>query len=485
MVGSVPLNVLVIEDDADAQSNLVDILELDGYSTCTAGTAAEALDRNNWQSLFAIILDRKLPDGTAEELLPRLREFAPDAAVIIVTGFGDLGGAIAALRQGAADYILKPIDPDTIRARLSLLASHRRVTAALGQSEAALGALLEAAPCMIIILRNDFSIVHFSPFAEQLTGYAQAEVLERDYLALFIRDLGMRQTVAHEVRITLAGAPASAFEYPIRRRDGSMVWMMWNAKRLDDYKGRPAVLIVGQDITPLKEAQRKLLQSERLAAIGEMVTGLAHESRNALQRSQACLEMLALDLSDRPDALDLIGRIQKAQDHLHHLYEEVRGFAAPIHVKRRTCDLRTVLQETWEHLTVLRKERDARLDFEPSVTDLRCQADPLALEQVFRNILENSLSACEDPVRINVHCSECLLDFQPALRISLADNGPGLTYEQRTRIFEPFFTTKTSGTGLGMAIARRIVEAHGGSLSVGTDWSPGAEIVIILPCGSP
>src|SRR6516164_5590087 len=95
---SEPLDVLVIEDDADARENLRDILELDCYGVVTAGTAAEAFARDDWPRFSAIILDRRLPDATAEQILPRLRSAAPEAAVIVVTGYADLHGAIVALR---------------------------------------------------------------------------------------------------------------------------------------------------------------------------------------------------------------------------------------------------------------------------------------------------------------------------------------------------------------------------------------------------
>jgi signal transduction histidine kinase len=80
-----------------------------------------------------------------------------------------------------------------------------------------------------------------------------------------------------------------------------------------------------------------------------------------------------------------------------------------------------------------------------------------------------------------VRCTEARLGDRPALCVAVRDNGPGLNAEQRRRIFEPFFTTKTKGTGLGMAIAKRIVEAHGGRLAVGTGTGPGAEIILTLP----
>jgi DNA-binding response OmpR family regulator len=236
-----PLHILVIDDDADTRANLTDILELDTYRVECAGTVAEALSRDNWTQLSAILLDRKLPDGSAEELLPRLRKLAPQAAVLIVTGYADVQGAVAAIRLGAADYILKPIDPDELRNRLGRIAEHRRA-------------------------------------------------------------------------------------------------------ELD-----------------LKRAQEQLLQSERLAAIGQMMTGLAHESGNALARSQSCLEMLAWEVEDRPEALNLIERIQKAQDHLKQLYEEVRGYAAPLKLDRADWQVSMVWRQAWENLALIRRGRDASL----------------------------------------------------------------------------------------------------------------------------
>src|SRR5947209_20461003 len=166
-----PLRVLVVDDDPDTRANLCDILELDDYEVEKAGSVAEVLSRNSWSGLAAILLDRKLPDGTAEELLPQLRRLAPDTAVLIVTGYADLQGAIAALRQGAADYILKPINPEALRASLARVAEHQRLTAARDRSEAAFRTLVEAAPSFIAILRPDASVVYFNRFAEELTGF--------------------------------------------------------------------------------------------------------------------------------------------------------------------------------------------------------------------------------------------------------------------------------------------------------------------------
>jgi PAS domain S-box-containing protein len=476
-----PLEILVVEDEPEARANLRDILELDGHRIAEAGSAAEALAGRDWAALDVVILDRQLPDATAETLLPRLRARAPGVDIVVVTGHGDLQGAIAALRQGADDYILKPLNVDMLNASLARLAERRRLTREKARSEANFRHLVGAADCLILILRPDRTVAYLSPFAERLTGYAAAEALGRDFFELFVAE-GRREAALAEFARILRGAETHGFEAAIRARDGSPHWAVFNARLLPDYDGAPAVLAVGQDITGLKQAQERAVQSERLAAIGQMVAGLAHESRNALQRSQACLEMLRFEVEDRPRALDLIGRLQAAQDHLHCLYEDVRGYAAPIQLDRRPVRVDEVWREAWANADHARDGKDASLrERSAGGLNLVVNADPFRLGQVFRNIFENAIAACEPPVEVALRAEEAALDGRPALAVRVRDNGPGLTPEARAKLFEPFFTTKTRGTGLGLSIARRIVEAHGGTIAASDRPGPGAEFLITLP----
>lgn len=235
----------------------------------------------------------------------------------------------------------------------------------------------------------------------------------------------------------------------------------------------------------LAEQQQRLLQSERLAAIGEMVAGLAHESRNALQRTQACLTMLARRVEDRPKAMDLVHRIQQAQDDLALLYDRVRQYAGPVHLERQWLQLDELLEQVWNDLGVVRQNREAVLRI-ATPSDSNCFADRIALRQVFHNVLENSLAACSDPVDIRITCQDVRVEGHPALRISIRDNGPGFRVNDRARLFEAFFTTKTRGTGLGLAISKRLIEAHGGEIRAQDHAVPnetGAEIMITLPRG--
>ncbi len=307
-------------------------------------------------------------------------------------------------------------------------------------------------------------------------------------------------------------------EYRLALPDGRERWIWDRGFAVRDEQGR-LLRIAGlaEDVTAQRQAQERRVATERLAAIGEAMTGLAHESRNALQRSQSVLEMLARRVQDRTEALELIGELQRAQYYLRDLFEQVRNFAAPPVLRRVSADLAALARQTWNDLLATRNGCPARLLIEGPGPAPTCTVDPNAMQQVFRNIFENALDAAagsasaaagnqpqggcsEAPLGreqlagtpaplANQAGAEAVVHFswtavehagRPAWRLSIRDEGPGLSSEQAQHIFDPFFTTKVRGTGLGMAIARRLVEAHQGVISVG-EQGPGAEIIIILP----
>lgn len=360
--------VLLIEDDDDARANLVDILEIDGFDVVEAGTAAAAQQRTDWRDISIILLDRKLPDGNALDLLPWIHSVAPEATTVVITAYADLDGAIVALRNGAADYILKPINADALRAALVRIVDRIKIQRALRESE-----------------------------------------------------------------------------------------------------------------IQLEEERRRALQNERLAAIGETMAGLIHEGRNALQRSKACLEMLALDVQDRPKALDLVVRTQRAQEDLHQLYEEVRQYAAPINLRHQLCDLSSIWREAWQDLSQSHESKRLSLDEKISAGDLYADVDRFAIGQVCRNIFENAIAASPIGGTILICADETEIATRPAITICVQDQGPGLDDQQLQNVFKAFYTTKTKGTGLGMAIVQRIVTSHGGQITAGNALQGGAKIEVTLP----
>ena len=363
------------------------------------------------------------------------------------------------------------------------ITERKHAEAALRRERDFAESLIDTAQVVVLVLDTSGRVVRVNRFLGQVAGFESDEVRGADWFERFVpaRD----QARAREAFGRATGeAKASRITHSIRTKDGGEREIEWAHRVLDGHPDEGRVLAIGHDITALKEAQRRAVQAERLAAIGQMVTGLAHESRNALQRSQACLEMLGFRLEGRPEALDLVAGIQDAQDDLQRLYEEVRCYAAPIHLDRRDCRLRDVLLEAWDQLEVTRKHRDARI-VEHGPTGAQCAGDRSRLIQVFRNVLDNALAACHDPVVIDVEWTLRRDVDRSEVVVAVRDNGPGLDSDQRRNLFEPFFTTKTQGTGLGMAIARRIIEAHEGTISLGGDDLGGAEIVITLPrsCG--
>jgi PAS domain S-box-containing protein len=361
------------------------------------------------------------------------------------------------------------------------LSERKQAESALRREKEFAESLIEAAPTIVLVLDTTGRIIRCNPYLERVTGYRAEEMLGEDWFTMFLPESD-RDNLRRLFNAMVSGLDATTRTNSIVTRDGRKRRIEWRNRTLKtDLGDTIGVLAIGHDISELQEAQQKALRSERLAAIGQMVTGLAHESGNALQRSQACLEMLAIKVEDRPEALDLVGRIQDAQDRLHKLYNEVRQYAGPIVLKRESVRLRDIVQRAWRHLEPSRLGRITRLYGECLQAEDICLVDPDAVEQVFQNIFDNSLAACPDPVEIVVTRSDGMIHGQPAVEVAVQDNGPGLDSEQRSKIFEPFYTTETRGTGLGMAISKRIVEAHGGEIRVGRDCARGAEIVITLP----
>ena len=239
-----------------------------------------------------------------------------------------------------------------------------------------------------------------------------------------------------------------------------------------------------QDVTDRKEAERRLVQNERLAVLGEAMARLAHESRNSLQRIQIAVETARLASENGGPLTEQLTAIEKASDGLDALLEEVRNYAAPLQLNKTECSLPAIWREAWQATSAVRAGRAVKLTESLDNDDLPCRLDRFRLGQVFRNLYENSLAACSDPVEISIRASEqhpSSADGPPHWDVVYCDNGPGMTAEQAARVFEPFYTTRTRGTGLGMAIAHRIMEAHGGSISVTPPRGSGAEFRIRIP----
>ncbi|KLU05242.1 two-component signal transduction [Rhodopirellula islandica] len=469
------LTILLVEDDPDSLANMIDILEMDGHEIRVAGSFAEILDAGVDPAIELAILDRRLPDGQVEDHLAGLTEQLPNAEFIIVTGFANMEGTIASFKQGVTDYLLKPVHPDVIRQSVARIAKHKRVEAELQREQRFANQILETTEALIVVLDLDGRVVHFNKQFSVVTGWKLEELVHQDYIRHCIPP-AERERVSEVFRNSVGGGRVSGFRNGILTKDGRVRQIRWSDSALEDADDQIESLIaIGIDVTDMVEAQEAAARDHRLAAIGQTVAGLAHESRNALHRINASVELLRLDVPPQTDMREEIESIARASNELGTTLEEVREFAAPIRLHLENASLPFIWRRVWAYLAKSRGVRDAELN--ETLCDCECPVvvDVLRMEQVFRNLFENSLAACQDPVRIQLQCrcdgsGNVLLDFE--------DNGPGLSPEQRQMVFEPFFTTKVKGTGLGMSIVQRIVHAHGGVIQIAEPKQCGARFVI-------
>jgi len=501
------VNILLVDDQPGKLLSYQAILGDLGENLLMAQSGREALQTLLKEECALILLDVVMPemDGFEIAAMIRQRPRLERTPIIFVTSYSTSDvDRLKGYELGAVDYVFAPIVPEIMRAKVAAFVELYRIRRELAQTNSQLRAEIaertraeellrqseERFRLMvdnitdygIFMLDREGRVSTWNPGAARLTGYAADEIIGRHFSTFYPAEDVARGKPEMELRTLEAEGRFEEEGWRVRK-DGTQYW----SNVLIAAVRSPAGAIVGyakltRDLTDRKRAQEKAMQTERLAAIGEMVAGLAHESRNALQQIQASVEMLARRVKSR-DEVSLVVEIQRAHDRIHDLLEAVRGYAAPLNLNLEDHDLAQLWQEAWHQLSAKRQGRDVEFLADTGDLDLRCRVDAFPIERLFRNILENSLAACHDPARISIECAAAEVNGQSAVRLRFTDNGVGLTAEQRQRIFEPFFTTKTMGTGLCMAIARRIVLAHGGQISVADNPPPGATIEVILPRG--
>ncbi|WDQ17185.1 ATP-binding protein [Rhodopirellula sp. P2] len=469
-------HILVIEDDADSAESLSDVLSIGGFDVTTTGCVHEALEALGKQRFGLILTDRRLPDGLIEDRLQELLVASAKTPVIVVTGYSDLQAAIDAFRQGISDYVIKPIIPEDLIATARRILDRQILEQQFQKEHAFAERLQTTAEAVILVLDFDGQVIHFNRFLTELTGWSQEELIGENWLekCVFPEDL---QRVGQLFETTVRLGASRGFTNRIHCKNGEAREIRWSNSKLQDDDGRAQyILSIGIDVSDLSEANQRVVRAERLAAIGETVAALAHESRNAIQRIKAASEVLAMNVHGNADSEEEVTAIQRAASDLATLLESVRAYAAPIQTELQSVDLRDVWRRAWRDLKSKREHRDAELIEETTDCVHPAIVDVCRMEQVFRNLFLNALEATEGPVRIDIHC-ECTSD---QVCLNVTDNGPGLNPEQTTHLFEPFYTTKPTGTGLGMPICQRIIEAHGGTITALTQGA-GTRIQICMP----
>lgn len=233
----------------------------------------------------------------------------------------------------------------------------------------------------------------------------------------------------------------------------------------------------------LTQKNEELRRRDRLFALGEMSAGLAHEIRNPLGGIALYASMLERELSDRPGARDAATKISRGVRSLERLVSEILDFAQESRLRKQSCTLGPVLDQVKDGLEPWVDQTAAAVVMEPAAFDVRLDCDPFRLGRVLLNLMINGLQAVGSggEVRLSARRVSPQGGEDDVVVIEVCDNGPGIPAELLDRIFNPFFTTRAAGTGLGLPIVHRIVEAHGGAIRAMNRAEGGARFVVRLP----
>ncbi len=237
--------------------------------------------------------------------------------------------------------------------------------------------------------------------------------------------------------------------------------------------------VIFQDLTQLRIMEERLDRSERLADLGQLSAGLAHELRNPLASMMGSVELLR-SAGLRDDDRRLLDIVLREGGRLGQLVTEFLAFARPGTLRREPVDLAVLVAQTLEAFS--NDPAAAGVTLERALSPAPVRGDPDQLRQVLWNLLINAAQALAAPGRaggtIRVGCGPVR---DGGADLTVADDGPGIDPADRARLFTPFFTTKPAGTGLGLATVHRIVDAHGGALSVDSAPGQGARFTVHLP----
>ncbi len=261
--------------------------------------------------------------------------------------------------------------------------------------------------------------------------------------------------------------------------NGMVVPVAINGSNLVNHDGRRIgkVLII-KDMRAIREMEMQLERSRRMAALGRMAAGIAHEIRNPLGTLRGFAHFFGRQPGVGEDVKSYAALMVSEVDRLNNTVSGLLQFARPRELLMQTVNLDEQLTKT---AALMASDLVGRgLHFQCRTdTDIRCPGDPDLLLQVLMNLVKNSISATAEGGEISLTAVE---DAQ-SVRIKVADSGCGMNEQERERMFDPFFTTKNTGTGLGLTVSHRIIEQHKGFFEIRSAPGAGTAVTIILPKG--
>jgi len=490
-------NILVVDDIEPNVILLETTLRHLQANIITAGSGREALEKIKGKELALALIDVHMPEMSGIELASEIlrdknRNLIP---IIFITAYPCNDTELEKIYEtGVIDYIFKPVHPKLLISKVKILLELDRQKQKILESEKLYRMLLNASPEGIIIMEISGSIREISTVAAEIFGIRRREdFVGRNILTLFPPDeQGRLQEV---IRDTIEQGPSHNVEFLITRSDQNQVTCETSFNLIRDNLGKPAALMtVIRDISGRKKIQQQMIHTERLASIGELATGIAHEINQPLNIISLGLENLLVEIS-RNNSVDPDYFHNKAKlifnniARITYIIDHVKTFSRVNHeLNLVEYDIHDAIRDAVSLID--NQFRNAgitlNLQFEKNVPRIIC--DPNKVEQVILNLLLNSQDAIEEKMSIVKTDYKWIVEIRTrksksSLIIEVMDNGMGIKSADIDKIMMPFHTTKKAGkgTGLGLSISYGIIKDMNGSIEIESEYSRWTTVTITIP----
>lgn len=356
---------------------------------------------------------------------------------------------------------------------LFLAQGYRLAKTSLSRIKAFSDTLVENMPMGLIAVNDQGEIIAFNQTAEFITGYVFRDVIGKKAEDILPPPcLALIQNLRTEKKII-----EKEIDCPVR--DEQVIPLEVIATTLQEENGEfLGCVILIRDITEIQRLKKEVAISQRLASLGNLAAGVAHEIRNPLSSIKGFATFFKERYRDRPEDKKTAEIMIQEVDRMNRVISQLLEFARPLDINKKYASVHTVIQHTLKMIEdqAGKKEIILHTDLSPDVGDVFI--DPDKITQVFLNLYLNAVDAMEYKGVLSVILSPQNDGF---VRIDISDTGKGIDPNELSHVFDPYFTTKPTGTGLGLAIVHKIIEAHEGEIRVKSVKEKGTTVSIYLP----
>lgn len=492
--------VLVVDDEDTIRGLLSQALNSAGYEAVAVPTSADAEAAFDEGAFGVAIIDKNMPDVDGLETLRRLRKKQPFCRCMIFTGYPSKDSAVEALREGAFDYLEKPLDVELLLAKVERAWDNYVLAFDREQIFRKYEVLFEIVPGIVWFMTEQGVLTRINQEGAAMLGYNPTDLLGQPYNVLLDLESDPDTTWAFKERRT--GERATRRQVvQLKTREGET--RLFEISSTGAYDRNPrtpnehfwGTLGVGWDITEQSTLERQLQQARKMEAVGRLAGGIAHDFNNLLMIILNNATFVKEELVEGDPCIADIDGIENAAEQAAALTRQLLGFSRRSVIKLEPVALGLVMTQLEPMLRRLIRE---------SITlDVKCgedlpiiRADSGQVEQVIINLVVNARDAMPSGGRLEVSVKNAEVDVPlaqaslnlkpgPHVLLTVRDSGVGMSPEVRERMFEPFYTTKKAGegTGLGMATVYGIVNQSGGHIDVSSEPGVGTTIKVYLPAG--